>query len=118
MKLMDQEGHEVVPGAMVHVATGPALGQAWRLEGIRHAPHGEHQVHCSRTAPKMGRVHKIFHPRVFGLEVVIDVRVAADRAHFMRALHVAAGQFILLTLGGVIAYFCAEWLHVMFGHGG
>lgn len=115
MKLVDQAGREVVLGAMVHAVASPILGQAWRLENVHRTLEGEHRIQCSRYSPRMGRVHKIFHPRVFGLEVVIDVRVAADRASIMRALHVAAGQLLLLTMGGVIAWVVAEWLSTMVG---
>lgn len=73
MRLINQAtGDTIPPGAIVHVMSGPTLGQAWRYEKIRPHTDGGHRVHVTRSHPKLGRVHREFHAHMFGAEVKIE----------------------------------------------
>lgn len=114
-RVITRDGADVPFGTMVHMTSGPSIGQAWRLEKISHKPDGEHHLHVSRSVPKLGRVHKEFHPRMFGLEVVLDVRFYADKAKICAALRGMVAQSVLLTSGGVIAWAVGEYLNHRYG---
>jgi hypothetical protein len=112
MKLVHAETARVInPGSMLHATSGPA----WRYERIVPHPVDGHRVHVSRHHPKLGRVHKEFHPSIFGCCVVIDVKFYADTAKIKHCISVLGTQLILLTLGGFIAWWVAEWCHAHFG---
>jgi len=113
--VMAESGEELSPGSMVHVAHGPSLNQAWRLEGVAPRKDGDHHVRVSHNQPRIGRVTKTFHPSVFGLAIVVDVRLYADTAKMMRALRTLAAQTVLLTVGGVVAWFVAEYMSHRYG---
>jgi hypothetical protein len=72
-KIMNKETGAVVPlGTMLHTSHPSARPGTWRLEN--HAlRNGEHTLHVSRSHHRMGRVHREFHPHVFGLTVEIEV---------------------------------------------
>lgn len=62
----------------------------WRLEGHQVHADGTHKVYVSRHHPRLGRVRRTFHPRVFGLALELDikitwVRLATTKVH--RAWH-------------------------------
>lgn len=116
MKLVTEAGAETRPGAMLHMTTGPSIGQAWRFERIATKHDGDHHVHVSRCHPKLGRVHKEYHPRLFGCAVVIDVKIYADRQKLMAWARNVLTQTVLLTVGGFIAWGCAE-ICMYFAHG-
>lgn len=111
MKLVDREtAEEIIPGRALHIASGPAMGQMWRYEHITpHHTEGHHLV-CSRRVPRMGRVVRTFHPSVFGLEIVIDVKIYADRQKVMHAFAWMGTQLFLLIIGGFIAWAIAEYM--------
>lgn len=102
-------GNKIEEGAMLHIASGPQAGQAWRFERICERANGEHAVRVSRSHPRMGRIRKEFHPRVFGASVVIDVTWYADRARWIKFAQECVTQIVLLTLGGLIAWVIAVW---------
>jgi hypothetical protein len=105
---------EVEPGTMLHMISGPSAGQAWRLEKVATRHDGDHQLHVSRSLPKLGRVHREFHPRLFGCVVVIDVKFYADVQKLKHACAFLLTQFTLLFIGGVIAWLIADYM----SHGG
>lgn len=83
-KVIDENGRVIVPGVMIRSSEILAAPGAWRFESLAQR-HGEHVVHCSRHG-KTGRVHKTFHPHVFGLTVEVEVtwyRSTATRVHHM-----------------------------------
>lgn len=97
-------GNPIEPGAMLHVTTGPRTGEAWRFEKITpHATDG-HRVHCTRRHPRIGRIHREFHPGVFGARVMIDitwhrhVRNVVRHAWSKADDYLLAGTFALLPL--------------------
>lgn len=105
---------EVEPGTMLHMISGPSAGQAWRLEKVATKNDGDHHLHVSRSLPKLGRVHREFHPRLFGCAVVVDVKIYADVQRLKRLATFVVQQFILLFIGGVVAYLIADYM----SHGG
>ncbi|AGP58329.1 MULTISPECIES: hypothetical protein [Streptomyces] len=110
MQLINDATASVVePGSMIHMVSGPTAGQVWRFERvIDHATDG-HRVHVTRPHPKLGRIHREYHPRLFGCSVAIDVHWYADKHRLLRGLYVVASQTVLLTLGGIIAWLVAEY---------
>lgn len=103
LKLINTEtGAIVTEGSMLRPVHG---GQAWRLEAVH-----QDRLHVSQSHHQLGRVHKEFHPRVFGLHVEVDVKVWQDRAELIawikRQLIGLAGLFV----GGFIAWWVAEIL--------
>ncbi|GAA0505311.1 MULTISPECIES: hypothetical protein [Streptomyces] len=110
MQLINDATASVVePGSMIHMVSGPTAGQVWRFERvIDHATSG-HCVHVTRPHPKLGRIHREYHPYLFGCSVVIDVHWYADKQRFLRGMRFMASQTALLTLGGIIAWLVAEY---------
>lgn len=115
MKLVTEAGAECAPGTMLHMTHGPSIGQAWRYERVAPRTSGEHHVCVSRCHPRVGRVSKEFHPRIFGCEVVVDVKIYADRQRIMGVLHAIGVQAIGLTAGGIVAWIVAEYLSRHYG---
>lgn len=74
-KLITAAGTEAIEGiTALRIANGPSLGQHWRYERLTHdRVDGEHRVHASKSGGKRGRVHREFHPHVFGATVVVDI---------------------------------------------
>jgi hypothetical protein len=109
-----ETGDVVDPGSMIHVTAGPSVGQAWRFERI--IPHQDgHKIHCTRSHPRTGRLHREFHPRVFGCHVVIDVKWYRDRQRMAGWASAVLTQLVLLTVGGVIAWLIAEYGNAEWG---
>ncbi|MGW7514155.1 hypothetical protein ACWGJ2_00985 [Streptomyces sp. NPDC054796] len=105
----DATATPVEPGDTIHMVSGPNAGQAWRFEKvIEHATDG-HRVHVTRLHPKFGRVHREYHPSLFGCSVAIDVQWFADKRRLLQGLYVVASQSVLLTVGGIIAWLIAEY---------
>lgn len=115
MRLMHSETGDVVnPGTVIHMTAGPSVGQAWRFERI--IPHEDgHKVHCTRSHASMGRLHREFHPRVFGCHVVIDIKWYRDRTRMTQWLSASMTQLVLLVIGGVIAWLIAEYGNAEWG---
>lgn len=105
MRLINQAtGSTIPPGAILHVVSGPNMGQAWRYERIRPMEDGAHRVHVTKSHPKLGRVHREYHAHVFGAEVKIDI---TWQRHTLNSLHhvvsrmdewIMAGFFALVPL--------------------
>jgi len=109
MRLMHSEtGLVVAQRDVIHIVSGPSAGQAWRFQRIIPHPDG-HKIRCTRSHPKLGRVHREFSPHVFGCHVVLDVRWYRDRARLLRWLSAFLTQAVLLIVGGVIAWLIAEY---------
>lgn len=109
-KIIRQDTGEVVPlGTMLHTAHPSARPGTWRLES--HVPRGsEHAVHVSRFHPRMGRVHKEFHPSIFGLVVEIDIVWYRDIRHVCHLLWAKCGDgiafgFLALPALGLFEHF-------------
>lgn len=115
MRLMYSESGDVIrPGTMIHMTSGPSTGQAWRFERI--TPHQDgHRIHCTRSHPRTGRLHREFHPRVFGCHVAADICWYRDRARIARWISVLVTQTVVLTIGGVIAWLVAEYGNAQWG---
>lgn len=110
-------------GCMLHVVTGPSLGQAWRYEHLR--PHEDgHRVHVTRSHPKMGRVHREFHPMIFGCRVEVEItftrRLCQDSRHFVGKVDewFLAGVFALVPLAFFEHYDLATKIPELLGAGG
>ncbi|MCT9080478.1 hypothetical protein [Streptomyces fulvoviolaceus] len=105
----------VEPGATIHMASGPNAGQAWRFEKItEHATDG-HRVHVSRSHPKLGRIHREFHPGLFGCSVVIDVQWYADRQRLLRAVGHTAATGLSAFTAAVVAWLVHEYGNAEWG---
>lgn len=96
-------GTVVEAGAMLRPVTG---GKAWRLDRISSTD----SLGCSQIHPHLGRVHREFHPKAFGLHVEISVRVWADWATFRSAL-----RGWLITLTGATGAGVVAWIVAHFG---
>lgn len=97
-------GKTVAPGSMLRVQSGPGAGRAWRFEHVHERGDGNHRVHVTRSGGRMGRIHREFHPGVFGCEIKIDItwrRVTRNAVHHARTKiddYLMAGVFALVPL--------------------
>ncbi|MFE9769809.1 hypothetical protein ACFYPC_35695 [Streptomyces sp. NPDC005808] len=105
MKLVSRvTGKEIKQGRTLHGQAGAATGLAWRFERISLHRDGVHHVHVSRPGGKLGRIHREFHPSVFGCEVTVEitwrlaVRHAATRTWSKVDDYLLAGVFALVPL--------------------
>lgn len=113
-------GAEVKPGDSIrHQETGAR----WKFSHVTHHPDG-HRVHACRPHRRLGKVPGQFHPRVFGLEVVVNV---GWKGHVRNVLHVSVAKFDDYLLAGIIALVPlglfeqlhgAEYIGELFGLGG
>jgi hypothetical protein len=109
MRIMNEgTGKIIAIGSIVHLVAGPSVGQAWRVERVIPRADG-HKIHCSRSHPRTGRMHREFPPHLFGCRVVVDVAWYRDRARLHRWASACVLQVVLLTIGGVIAWLIAEF---------
>lgn len=105
-KLIHTEtGRVIAPGRMMRHEDGTS----WRYE---HAETDravtEHTlIHCSRLT-RVGKVHRTFHPRVFGAVLSVDATLYVDRQKVRQFLTFWAVQLTLLTVGGFIAWYIAH----------
>lgn len=108
-------------GSRLVAVQGKEIGQQWRLSHVVEHPVDGHRVHVTRRHPRLGHVHREFHPGVFGLHVVIDVtwrEHAINKAHHVRAKfddYLLAGIVALLPLAIFEHYHVAEKLPEMLG---
>ncbi|MET8030616.1 hypothetical protein [Streptomyces avermitilis] len=105
MKLIScATGREVEAGRRLYGQSGDAAGLAWKFERIIERRSGVHHVHVSRPGGKLGRIHREFHPSVFGCEITVEitwrrtVRHTAVRAWAKADDYLWAGVFALLPL--------------------
>lgn len=100
MRLMDTTTDtEIMPGCTLRPVEPPRT--PWRLESLHTTIDGATLVHASQRT-RVGRAHRIFHPHVFGLEIVVDVEVTrSDRVH--HAMHAARTKVNDYMLAGLFA---------------
>jgi hypothetical protein len=86
MHLMDTATDtEIMPGSVLRPVEPPRI--PWKLESLHTSREGVPMVHASRHT-RNGRIHHVFHPHAFGLEVVVDVTIGRME-HARNAIHVA-----------------------------
>lgn len=108
-------------GSRLVAVQGKEIGQQWRLSHVVEHPVDGHRVHVTRRHPRLGHVHREFHPGVFGLHVVIDVtwrEHAINKARHVRAKfddYLLAGVVALFPLAIFEHYHVAEKLPEMLG---
>ena len=110
-KIVNVETGAVVPlGTMLHTAHPSARPGTWRLEN--HLPKGtEHVLHVSRSHPRMGRVHREFHPSVFGLTVEIDIVWYRDIRHTAHRCWVKFGDGVVMGFFALVPLAFFERFH-------
>jgi hypothetical protein len=122
MRLINAQGREVESGAKLVAIQGKEIGERWIFSHVVEHPIDGHRVHVTRRHPRMGHVHREFHPVVFGLHVVIDI---TWRKHVVNKVHHVRCKFDDYLLAGVVAlfplaifehYHIAERLPEFFGH--
>lgn len=116
MQLINAQGEEIRPGSRVVAIQGKETGQMWRFSHVvEHVVDG-HRVHVVRRHPRLGHVHREFHPGVFGLHVKVDVtwqRHVVNKVHHVRTKlddYLLAGIIALFPLGIFEHYKLAERL--------
>ncbi|WP_143570716.1 hypothetical protein [Streptomyces acidiscabies] len=114
----DATASVVEPGATIHLASGPSEGQAWRFEKLSEHPTDGHRVHASRSHPRIGRVHREFHPRLFGCSVKTGLPWYADRARLLHVVQHMGATCVSAFTAAVIAWMVheygnAEWAPVL-----
>ncbi|MFJ4791008.1 hypothetical protein [Streptomyces sp. NPDC088794] len=117
MKLIScATGEEIQTGRKLHVQSGAAAGQTWKFERIALDASGEHHVHASRPGGKLGRIHRGFHPSVFGCEISVDITWRKSVGHVAYrtwsqvAGYVLAGIFALGPLALYEHFHWSEWI--------
>jgi len=101
-----RSGRTIAPKGLVHHEDG----QSWRYEhheGEAHTVTEHTLIHCSRLT-KVGRVHRVFHPRVFGCVLSVDATLYVDRQMVRKFMTFWGVQLTLLTVGGFIAWYIAH----------
>lgn len=122
MRLINALGQEIEKGARLRAIAGKEIGQVWHFSHVLEHPTDGHRVHVTRRHPRMGHLHKEFHPSVFGLSVVVDVtwrkhvRNSAYHAWQKFDEYLIAGAVALLPLAFFEKYHLAERLPEIFGH--
>lgn len=86
--------------ATIRCVAGPLTGQAWRYEKIIERDRNGHRVHCTRSHPKLGRVHREFHPSVFGCRVEREITF---KLRIIAQVHHVRSKFDDYLLAGVVA---------------
>lgn len=102
MRLINANGEEITVGTRLRVVSGPRVGEVWNYSHLTVHPVDGHRVHVTRRHPRMGHVHREFHPGVFGLSVEIDItwrRAVRNRVHLVRR------KFDDYLFAGIIALF-------------
>jgi hypothetical protein len=95
---------------MLHTAHPTARPGTWRLE--HHSlKAGDHVLHVSRVNPRYGRVHREFHPSVFGLTVELDVVWYRDIRHCGHVLWSKVGDGVMLGFLALPALGLFEHFH-------
>ncbi len=122
MRLINAQDVEIPTGARIRVVEGRETGQLWQYSHVVEHPVDGHRVHVTRRHPRVGHVHREFHPRVFGLHVVVDItwkrRVANATHHAFSKFddYLLAGLVALVPLAFFEHYKLAERLPEIFGH--
>lgn len=100
MRLINAQDVEISPGARLRVVEGRDAGQVWQFSHVIEHPVDGHRVHVTRRHPRIGHVHREFHPRAFGLHVVVDI---TWRRHLVNKVHHVRSKFDDYLLAGVVA---------------
>jgi len=112
MRLMDTTTDtEIMPGTVLRPVEPPRV--AWRVESLHTTRDGVAMVHASRRSPA-GRIHHVFHPHAFGLEIVVDVTITR-REHLRNALTVVrskVGDYMLAGIFALIPLAFFEYFHI------
>ena len=103
-----ESGRTIDPGTTIHMSAGTSAGKAWRYEKITPYEDG-HKIHCTRSHPKLGRMHREFTPSLFGCTVVVDVAFYADRTRMLNALRKLAVSGVGAVVAAIIAWVVAEY---------
>lgn len=118
--ISEATGAAITPGAMLRAIQGPHMGTHWRFHELKMTDTG-HRVCVSRPV-SAGRVHREFHPGVFGLKVVIDISWSMHVRHTLRVGWskiddwLLAGVVALVPLAFFEQYHWAEMITALF-HG-
>lgn len=91
---------EITSLTTIRCVAGPLTGQAWRYEKIIVREGNGHRVHCTRSDRRLGRIHREFHPSVFGCRVEREITF---RIHIVNLAHHARSKFDDYLLAGIIA---------------
>ncbi|HEY8984812.1 MAG TPA: hypothetical protein VIU15_35215 [Streptomyces sp.] len=105
----------VEPGAIIHLASGPNEGQAWRFEKLSAHPTDGHRVHVSRSHPRIGRVHREFHPRLFGCSVKTGLPWYADRQRLLHLVCRTGATWASAFTAAVVAWMVHEYGNAEWG---
>ncbi|MFF1469121.1 hypothetical protein [Streptomyces mirabilis] len=118
-------GKTIKPGATLHALSGPYAGRVWKFQHIAERPDGNHKIHATASGGRMGRIHREFHPGVFGCEIKIDItwrRVTRNAVRHARTKiddYLMAGVFALVPLAFFEHFHWADKITTamgMFGH--
>ncbi len=105
-----ESGRTIDPGTTIHMSAGTSIGKAWRYEKI--TPHEDgHKIHCTRSHPRLGRIHREFTPSLFGCTVVIDVKFYADRARMLASL-----RRLVISGAGALGAALVAWVVAEYGN--
>lgn len=105
-------GKPVIPGCVLRAVDPIGGPYVWHLDGHRIGAddHG-HRVMVSRHHPKLGRVHRTFHPRVFGLTVVIDIVWYRDVRHTAHVVWAKGNDWLMAGIFALIPLAFFEHYH-------
>lgn len=114
-------GETIQAGDVLHPVKSDIAGR-WHFEGIVKTPdplEGHPGTILARTSKRtaVGRVHTHceFEPHVFGCKIEVDIHVYFNHARLMRTVRRFAASVGGLTVGGVSAWWIAEFLTHHFG---
>lgn len=126
-KIMFEDTRRPVPiGTTLHARNVAVAGKfPWRLEACQPDTKGDaHTVIVSRHHPRLGRIKRTFHPRVFGL--VIEIEISWHKAARTKIHHVwhetwfgvVLGILALIPLAFFEQFHLADDITSLFGFGG
>ncbi|MFJ8142621.1 hypothetical protein [Streptomyces sp. NPDC096013] len=114
-------GEEIQTGHILRVQTGATAGHAWKFEKIAQRADGVHHVHVTRHGGKVGRIHREFHPSIFGCEIKVEVTWLQSVSHAAYQTwskideYLLAGLFALVPLAFFEHYHWSEYIVAIFG---
>lgn len=117
-------GEEIRTGRTLRAQTGAVTGQAWKFERIAERADGIHHVHVSRPGGKLGRIHREFHPSVFGCEITVEITWRRSVGHAAYRTwskvddYLLAGLFALVPLAFFEHYHWSEFIVSILGMDG
>ena len=114
-------GEEIPTGRILHVQTGATVGHAWKFEKIAERADGVHHVHVSRPGGRKGRIHREFHPSLFGCAITVEITWFKSVSHVAYRTwskvdeYLLAGLFALVPLAFFEHYHWSEYIVAIFG---